>query len=76
MFLIISGNFIMMSLFTALLLRNFEEDIARDIDQAAITRYENIGFKARVKRFFSRETCTDLRNFIVLTFGRKEDIYF
>ena len=35
MTLIVSGNFIMMSLFTALLLRNFEDEISKDVEDAA-----------------------------------------
>lgn len=44
MHLIVVGNFILMSLFTALLLRNFEEDISKDIEDAANSRLVNISF--------------------------------
>ena len=45
MTLIITGNFIMMSLFTALLLRNFEDDINRGIEDAANEKLVKISFR-------------------------------
>lgn len=74
MSLVILGNFIMMSLFTALLLRNFEDDIAQEIEDHFANKTVKKSLVPKVRKVCTQEWCIGFKNYIVLTFGRKEDV--
>ena len=68
------GQFLIMSLFTAVLLKNINKDINQTYENYLVKNDYNMTLCDRLKRIFKKKRLLKKYNMFLVTFGRKEDI--